>query len=387
MTEETEKKVADDDEVTEGEITVQSTKKKSNVKTIAIVAIAITLVIAGIVGLQGSKKYDTPEAALNAYIEALNRNDYAKALSLVQDTGDITVDNVLNFANFEIPELEILGSEKNNANATLQTKFPDKYGRQNEHEISFVKTGEAGWALEKPALFREFSICEKSDTSCYSPELFTFSGGGKDVLDITESYYYREYRENYMGEIDDSPSNLDYNSIDFKNTNVDFMYYIDVDFKGTDAIMPYKGEFSEFEYAFTDAFTKRLDNIGRKFSYGKYECADGSNFCIGDGIVKRTYRGKDNFSANADCSFEEYGMEYFIVAKFYRDDIDNHTFNLVRDSLKNNFTSFVVSCSIKDDSTVTDVMYENGKLSYSVRSEEDAPEYGSRQYKTVTITE
>ncbi|MDR1034017.1 MAG: hypothetical protein LBL41_04550 [Bifidobacteriaceae bacterium] len=370
-------------------IKIDINKIKANIKYIIAAAVVVVAGVAGIVAyniVQSTGENASPENVLKAYIEALDVNDYEKALGLVYDQGNYSVDNILTFGDGRFPELVILGSDESETTKTTAT-LNIKLGSET-YKMSFIKTDKIGWMVESPEstpeMFKWIHICRQYNVSAgtgaigtcqYLPDFYSFSTIDGKALDAQTYYYLNPFS---------MPDDKDYTD------------FLKIRFKGTEALKEFEADYGEkwigdLEYSgspvisgFSDDFKKRLTAIANKFAYDTFTCSGDTKIATyscdkDDGYTKTTHKLKKGFSVDKDCAIESTATEL----------------------VESNFASFTVKCDFgaktyssyyDDTDLITTVTYKGNKLSYTIDGYEIDTSYDSDYYvyfesKTITVTE
>jgi hypothetical protein len=341
-------------------------KIKANIKYIIATAVVVVAGIAGIIAynvVQSTGENASPENVLKAYIEALDANDYEKALGFAYDQESVTVANTLKDDGEKFPELTILDTsetESSNNTATLNFKLGD-----NTLSAPFIKTDKIGWMLEKPEFIVSFKLPEID--KAYELDAFAVTTKSGETLDASKTYYYNIYSLHSLKD------------------------FIKVKFAGTKAFKAFDESTSisdlwlkSYTYAFSDDFKKRLTAIANKFAYDTFTCSGDSKIAMyscdkDDGYTKTAHKLKKGFSVDKDCKIDSTATEL----------------------VESNFDSFTIKCDFgakthssyyEDTDLITTVTYKDNKLSYTIDGYEIDTSYDSDYYvyfesKTITITE
>lgn len=101
----------------------------------------------------------TPGDVITAYVESLNNDDFEQALALVNDTADVTPEQIARFDDFMLPEPRAVDTEfDEDAEAVTLTYRLDGA----DISASFVKDNEQ-WKLEEPLFLAPMGIPEGND--------------------------------------------------------------------------------------------------------------------------------------------------------------------------------------------------------------------------------
>ncbi|MDR1034018.1 MAG: hypothetical protein LBL41_04555 [Bifidobacteriaceae bacterium] len=280
----------------------QTQKRKINVKLIATIGAVAIVVIGGFVGYniyQETQKHASPSNALKAYIEALDANDYAKALEFTNAQEGVSASNIVTLGEGKFPEITIVEAVDVEPNATT-AELSIKLGESATAlpAIPFIKVDNIGWVLKNLEFLNGFTVCESSESICaLDSDLVSLNTSAGDVLTVATPYYYSKFQI-----ADDA---------DYKDS-------ITVKFQGTNAWKPFEQKYSEIESdssiklgEFTDDFAKSLTALAEKVKYDTFSCKGSTEiedeFCTEEtGYEKTIHITKPDFDAQKDCKLSPY---------------------------------------------------------------------------------